>query len=60
MSPTTDNDLESWDNFCEWYDISGTIYTDRLTGWYVWQTIIAFQEKKKRDEDSKDKEEKDQ
>lgn len=44
----------NWDLFQEWYNISGNIYlADRDQAWYVWQTVIAFNEKLK-DKESKD------
>lgn len=35
-----------WDEFCEWFNISGNLYTDQRTGWSIWQTIEAYHMKK--------------
>lgn len=32
-------------DFQEWYSISGSIYTDEQTAWYLWQTVIAYMKK---------------
>lgn len=50
---TTETTKESWDFFQVWYSISGNIYTDEQTAWYIWQTITAFlNEKSKQDKET--------
>lgn len=44
--------LTTYDDFRKWYNISGSLYVDEQSAWYLWQTVIAFLDKNEKERDS--------